>query len=285
MGRFAKGHRPDSRDYGYPSHHGLIAASPPLLEVADHRRFRSGLLWQDNIGMCTGQAMSRACQLWYAANGYGAEILISGLFAYGVGRAQEYAGQDPDTAPPLEDIGAEPGLVLQASQNVGILLRDDYPGPESTNFDRSLTNARPSPDALVRAYDGRGLQFSEVTPAAGDRMRDAIRALMVRRIPVEFAMFVDTAFEYNEGQVIESIDQRDPEGGGHMLTILDASDDEYVDFDNWWKLSPEQAAILGKDPVAWGLDDGTGRMSWPCFERYVQQVLAVKAVPLVRKAA
>lgn len=278
MSRFAKGHRPDSKDYGYPTHHRLIAALPTL-PTADHTPFRKGFIWQGQVGECVGEAFKRACQLWCAANGHGDEVLLSALFAYALGRAEEYAGFAPENLPALADAGSEPGLVLKAAREVGVLLENDYPGPETPGFDPSKVNARPVMSDLVKAYDGRGLEFYTVPIGTG--FRDGIRAAMVRRYPCIFATFVDSAFEDNQGEIITSINEQDPNGGGHMLCVLDASRDDYVVCDNWWRNEAE-GYIWGNPsgPLA-----GTFRVSWACFEAHVQQVLAVQGVPLIAKEA
>jgi hypothetical protein len=188
--KFSLGYKRDSQDYGYPTHHALIAAAPPSLPKADHLPFRKGLIWQDGVGMCVGEALKRAIQLWQEANGHPSDRMISAKFAYDIGRAQEYAGTNPDHAPPLVDEGSEPGLVLRGARNVGLLLDEDYPDPTSPNWDPSRVNKRPGSDALVKAYDMRDLQFSTVSRGAFG-FKDSIRACMVRRHPVKFSMFVD----------------------------------------------------------------------------------------------
>lgn len=277
--RFAKGHKPDSKDYGYPQHHKLMAELPSLL-TPDLTSYRSGFIWQGQVGMCVGEATARAVQLWCAANGFGSEVLISGLLAYTLGRAEEYAGFKPENLPPLQDNGSEPGLVLKATREVGYLMSKDYPDPDSPDFDPAIVNVRPTSAKLVDAFDGKGLDFYQVQ--MGTAFRDGIRAAMLRRYPCIFATFVDAGFEDNRGEIITAINERDPNGGGHMLCVLDASHDDYVVHDNWWHY-PEQGYVWGNQTPGPLL--GTGRMSWACFEMHVQQVLAVKGFPIAQEAA
>jgi hypothetical protein len=280
--RFSLGYKPDSRDYGYPSHHGLIAAAPPSLPRADHLPFRKGVIWQDGVGMCVGTAVKRAIQLWLALNGFPSTAMISGKFAYDIGRAQEWAGQNPDRAPPLVDEGSEPGLLLRAAHNVGLVLDSDYPDPTSLAWNPARVNARPGSDALVNAYDMRGLEFSSVTRGAFG-FKESIRACMVRRHAVIFAMFVDTGIMSNTGAIVTVIDKRDPDGGGHMLTVLDASRDDYAVIDNWWDYAPEEIAWGMPDGNVLGLPRGTWRIAWALLEQAIQQCFAVTGCPLAMK--
>jgi len=284
MPKFPLGYKPDSKDYGYPSHHALMAAAPPTLDKADHLPFRKGLIWQDGVGMCVGTALKRCVQLWQTMNGAGGDRMISAKFAYDIGRAQEHAGTNPDDAPPLADRGSEPGLVLRAAQNVGLTLDSDYPDPTSPAWDASAVNKRPSPDALVNAYDMRALQYSQVTRGAFG-YKESIRACMVRRQPIKFSMFVDTGIMLNNGAIVSAIYDRDPDGGGHMLAVVDASREDYAVIDNWWD-NPDAGATWGMaQGNTLGLPRGVWRISWGLLERAIIQCFAVTGVPFVEKAA
>lgn len=279
--RFPTGYVRDAEDYGYPSHRKLIAALPGLLPTANHLPYRIGPIWQDGVGMCVGTAFKRCVQLWQQMAGLPAEFMVSAKFAYDTGRAAEYAGINPDVAPDLIDRGSQPGLVLRAAQQVGLVLDTDHPDPTSHGWDPAAVNRRPTPDVLVKAYSGRGLQFYRVTPGV-DGFRAAIRACMVRSQPVMFSMFVDTGIMLNTGAIVTAIYEDDPDGGGHMLTVLDASREDYVVLDNWW-----DSADHGID---WGmpagnllqLPRGTWRISWALLERAIIQCFAVSAVPFIR---
>lgn len=280
---YRTGHIADSKDYGYPKHHHLMAIAPTL-PTPNHIPFRKGLIWQANVGMCVGMSFKRCDQLWLAMAGFADEPMASGMFAYGIGRSQEYAGMDPDTVPPLQDVGTEPGLVLQAGQNVGIVSDEDYPDPTSPNWDPSAVNARPGPDALVKAYDARGLTFSDVLPDASG-LKQSIRNVMVRRQPIKIAMFVDSGVMNNTGEIVTSIDRSDPQGGGHEIAFLDASRDDYAVLDNWWDC-PQGGDDWGvPEDNPYGLPRGVWRISWELLETRIQQIHAVTSVPRVRKQA
>lgn len=279
--KFALGYKRDTAEYGYPSHRKLMAVAPSL-PSANHLDFRKGEIWQDGVGMCVGAAFKRCVQLWQEMNGFPSEFMVSGKFAYDVGRSEEYAGLDPDAAPELADDGSQPGLVLRGAREVGICLDSDYADPTSPEWDRAAVNRRPSPDTLVKAYDARQLEFYDVTRGAFG-FKESIRSVMVRRHPVKFSMIVDSGMMANNGAVVTTIATDDPNGGGHMLTMLDASRDDYAVIDNWW-----DRAELGIDwgmPAGnlLGLPRGTWRISWGLLERAIIQCFAVSAVPFVRR--
>jgi hypothetical protein len=284
--RFSKGYKKDSRDYGYPSHHGLMAI-PPTLPTPNLLPFTKGFIWQDGAGMCVAMAVKRAAQQWLEANGYQSQPMISGDFAYKTGRVAERIGQydSPEQAPPIEDGGSEPGLVLLAGRSVGVRLESKCPDPSTAaevlasgvapwSLDR--INDEPSPDDLVDAYDMIGLEFFEVV-APIDERRQAIQDCMVRRQPVIFSLVVDTGFEHNVGEVIRSIDQTDPNGGGHMLCAADASRDLGLVFCNWWRNDSEG--------ISWGDVAGNGILSWELVESNIIQLFAVRAAPLTLRKA
>lgn len=281
MRRFPTGYKPDAQDYGYPSHRKLMAIAASL-PSANHLDFRSGLIWQDGIGMCVGAAFKRCVQLWQNMNGFASEFMISAKFAYDVGRVQEWAGVKPELRPSMTDEGSQPGLVLRGARNVGVALEIEYPDPTSPSWDPSKVNVEPTITDLTKAYDARGLEFYRVTPGAFG-FKESIRSIMVRRHPVMFSMFVDTGFMQNVGAVLTAIFTDDPAGGGHMLTILDASREDFVVFDNWW-----DDELLGIDwgmPAGntLGLPRGVGRISWALLERSIKQCFAVSAVPFIRR--
>jgi hypothetical protein len=281
--KYGLGYLPDDAGVQYPSHHGLVAAGPPTLDTADHIPYRSGTVYQNGVGECVAAWLKRAVQLWQSLNGFESDDMISATFSYGVGRALAYAGVNPDDAPPLVDLGSKPSLVLLGAQQVGVVLEDHYPDPGSATWDTSSVNARPTPDALVKAYDFRGLEFSDVIRGAWG-FKESIRACMVRRQPVGFSLFVDSRIFDNTGEIVTAIDRNDPDGGGHMVGVLDASREDFVVLDNWWSLPgvSDWGLLLGNEhgPA------GAWRMAWPLLERSIIQCLAVKAVPfLARKVA
>jgi hypothetical protein len=281
MRKFALGYQQDAEDYGYPSHRNIMALAPSLPK-ADHLPFRKGLIWQDGAGMCVGTATKRCVQLWQNLNGFASEFMMSGQFAYDVGRAQAFAGLDPDNAPALVDRGSQPGLVLRAAREVGIVLDADYPDPTAPAWNSANVNRGPSPHDLVKAYDARHLEFYQVMHGAWG-FKESIRACMVRRHPVMLSMFVDTGVMANTGAIVTAIFTGDPAGGGHMLTVLDASRDDFAVLDNWWD-NVEQGIEWGM-PAGniLGLPRGTWRISWALLERALIQCFAVAGVPFVRR--
>lgn len=281
--KFRLEYKPDSQDYGYPKHHGIIVASRPTLATPNLYPFRKGEIWQANFGMCTGESTERCAQLWYAANGFGDEIMLSGAWNYLMGMLAQYDGQDPDTVPKkFPDVGAEPGLEFQGLKNLGFLLESDFPSPQSVRFDPDRMFSPPVSSDLVKAYDARDLQWHAVPFTTVATLRASIRSLMVRRIPIKVAMFVDTGVMGNRGEVVTYIDRDDPDGGGHDITVLDASQDGFVQLDNWWSVSPDLAAKLGVMEQPWGALDGTWRITWECLADHCMQALAFTGGPLNR---
>ena len=276
--KFSLGYQRDQGDYGYPSHRALIAALPATLPKADHLSYRGAPIWQDGVGMCVGTAFKRCVQLWQAMNAAAGASMVSAKFAYDVGRAAQYAGTDPDAAPALQDWGSQPGLVLRAAREVGIALDSEYPDPASPAWDPAAVNLRPLPDALTKAYDARGLEFYRVTPGYGG-FKDAIRACMVRQHPVMFSMFVDTGVMQNSGAIVTAIFSGDPDGGGHMLTVLDASREDFAVIDNWWDHAPSGIDWGMPAGNLLGLPRGVWRISWALLERAIIQCFAVTGVP------
>jgi len=285
MPKFGLGYIPDDPDMpvAYPTHHALTAAGPPTLEVADHTPYRRGIIWQNGVGMCVGSWLKRAVQLWQWMNGHTSAQMISGKFAYDVGRAIQHAGIDPDEAPPLSDIGSKPSLVLLAAHELGVVVDEHYPDPDSPEWDPSTVNRKPTPDALVHAYDFRGLEFYDVLRGAWG-FKESIRACMVRRNPVGCSLFVDSGVMANTGEIVTSIDLNDPNGGGHMVGLLDASREDCAVLDNWWDL-PGRVDWGAREVNADGIPRGTWRIAWPLLERAIKQCLAVRAAPFLGKAA
>lgn len=281
--KFRTAYKPDSKDYGYPKHHRLIAASLPTLPTPNLYPFRKGEIWQGPYGMCTGESTERCAQLWFSANGYGDEVMLSGAWNYLMGMLAAYDGQDPESVPKkFPDDGAEPGLEFRGLRNLGFLLEEDFPSPQTLRFDALRMFTPPVSSDLVKAYDARELQWHAVPFTTMATLRASMRSLMVRRTPVKVAMFVDTGVMRNQGEIVTSILRDDPDGGGHDVTVLDASHDEFVQLDNWWCVSPELAARIGVLEQPWGALDGTWRITWECLAEHCMQALAFTAGPLNR---
>lgn len=282
---FRTGWRPDPNPVHRATQHELFAAAPPSLPTPNHMPFRKGEIWQGSYGMCTGESTTRCAQLWYAMNGLGEEVMLSGAWNYLMGLLAPFDGQKPESVPAkFFDDGAAPGMEFQGLQNMGLLLEEEFPSPQSVGFDPERMFRAPTSADLVNAYDATGLQWRSILFANTATLRDAIRGVMVRRGAVKVAMFVDTKVMANTGQLVTSINDNDEFGGGHDIAVLDASNDGFAVLDNWWRVSPELAAKLGIPVQPWGAADGTWRITWDCLFRHCKQALAFTGAPLVKKA-
>jgi hypothetical protein len=93
----------------------------------------------------------------------------------------------------------------------------------------------------------------------------AVAAALKNRIPVTFGIQVDVDFLENAGELIESVNQYELQGG-HMITVLEVQPDGDIVFDNWWR--------------SWGADDGTGVISKALFgSKWVSDVVMLKSAP------
>ena len=281
---FRTGWRPDPEPVHRSTHHELMAAAPASLPTPNHMPFRKGEIWQSDYGMCTGASTVRCAQLWYALAGLGDEVMLSSAWCYLMGLLAPFDGVEPEKVPEkFSDDGASPSMEFRGLQNLGLLLEDEFPSPQSPGFDPERMFRAPTSADLVNAYDATGLQWRSILFANTKTLRDAIRATMVRRAPAKVAMFVDSAMMKNTGQLVTSIDASDPLGGGHDIAVLDASNDSFVRLDNWWNLSPALAKKLGRPAKPWGDSDGTWRVTWDCLFRHCRQALAFTGAPLVKK--
>lgn len=282
--KFRTGWKPDPKPVHRSTHHDLMAAAPPSLPTPNHMPFRRGEIWQSHFGMCTGESTTRCGQLWFAMNDLGAEVMISGAWNYLMGLLAEYDGENPESVPDtFSDEGASPSMEFHGLQNLGLRLEEDFPSPQSEGFESTRMFAAPSSADLVEAYDATGLQWRSILFANTSTLRDAIRSTMVRLASVKVAMFVDSGVMNNTGQLVTAINENDPDGGGHDITVLDASNDAFVVLDNWWRVSPELAARLGIPVQPWGAKDGTWRVTWSCLFAHCRQALAFTGAPLVKK--
>ena len=176
----------DRSDVNYPTHRRL-GSRDKLIEVPSMTPFRDGRVYQGGLQCCVASSLKRAVQLWHGARGIAAPM-VSDLFAYYVGRAQEYAGQDPDNAPMVADVGSIPELVMLGTQRVGLVTESTFPGAASYWSDppAERVNREPSPDIISTAYDARGLQFHAVDTSYG--LRSAVSDCLIRGCPVILAV-------------------------------------------------------------------------------------------------
>ncbi len=252
----------DLRDYDFRDR--LAVVSPPAGASLSLLPFRAGRLEQDGVSACVGFAVARALHICFLANGHTAAPVPSPLYLYYNGRAAESAGADPESAPPLEDRGSYPRLVMQACRALGFCPNGDWP------FSYSKRNTRPQMRCYRRAYDQRGFEFFRILSSGSARIEE-VKAALAMRYPVIFGMPVDKAFTEHKGaDPIDSINVAEIVGG-HMMTVV--AWDGSVMFDNWW----------GAD---FGFGDGFGRLSEEMFgSALVGDIYAVKAAPLYAKGA
>jgi hypothetical protein len=272
----------------YPKARHVLGSRPsrmgalPLLAKPNHFPFRGRRIDQLNANSCVAFDMARRMQLFFAANGQGGVILPSALDMYFKGRAEDYAGTDPDLRPGLRDDGTIPLNMLKAVSAQGFVLEQDY--PYSDHPDRIA--AEPPASLYVKSYAQHGLRWGhidELGAARVSRVADALR----HRCPVGFGMTVDEAFQENSGQRVTSIDGNRIVGG-HMMTVLAVLDAQLIaEFrdsihlpsdaqpgdiltDQWW----------GSD---WGLPgSGLGVIAGSLFgSPWVDDVSMLEAVPPV----
>lgn len=269
----------------YPKARHLLGGRPMRMGATQTLRkpsllaFRSAPLRQGAANSCTAFDLTRRLQLFFAANGMtppDAPMIAAALDLYFKGRAEEYAGSDPDTRPALTDTGTIPYFLLRAVVNQGFALESDYPYSD----DPTRIIAEPPPSLYVKSYSQRGLMWGEIDEVATARISRSVDCL-IHLLPVGFGISIDEAFEQNQGERITAID-RTKLVGGHMLSLLAVLDGDMIDelraelprdvvvgdilFDNWWR--------------NWGTPSGFGVMSAALYgSSYVNDVSAIEAVP------
>lgn len=261
---------PDERDF--PAER-LLGVGASTVVPASMARFRVGTLEQRHAGSCVAFALTRAIDMALraeaerrgAANPTDLPLGAPG-FVYFNARQQEVvdAKNAGRPAPPIEDRGSYPRLAMRAVQKLGFCADEAYPYAEALEH----INAPPPAHAYRFAFDQSGLKYYRVSSTGIARVAEVARALAHGK-PAIFGMFVDDAFMRNRGDRITSVNQSDPDGGGHMMTVLDVTETEVV-VDNWW----------GND---WG-DMGIGRLSHELFgSSVVSDVYIIEAAPSYSK--
>ena len=271
--RFGLGYRRDPHNVraAYRPHASLdvspLLPSPSLLPWW----LGQGRIWQADVGACVAATWTWQYHAYHACRG-NPQPLASVIGMYSLARCQEDSGRDPDTLGPLDDVGSYPANIMIAARDVGIISEAQWPSPASPTFDRTSVCRRPRPDDCVDAYDRRGLKWIAVEKGSTwQETRDTVRGLLQAGYPVGFAMFVDTAFMRNQGGIVTRTNERDPDGGGHAMAIVDATRDTDAQIGNWWR----------RDEVGaeWGLPNGTGRISWQLLHDVGGDMLALSAAP------
>lgn len=199
-----------------------MGALAPLAKP-DHTPFRGPKLDQLQANSCTAFDMARRIQLFCAMNGMGANVHAAELDIYFRSRAEEYAGLDPDSRPPLLDQGTQPLNVLRVVEAGGFALASDYPYSD----DPQRIAAEPPPSLYLKSYGQRGMRWGEIDEVATARSARAAEA-MVHRTSVGFGMTIDGAFAANSGQRVTTIDPTNIVGG-HMMTVLAILDAELIE--------------------------------------------------------
>lgn len=273
----------------YPKARAVLSTRParmgvlPPLSKPNLLPFRGTRIDQLNAAACVAFDLTRRLQLYFAANNLGANLLASPLDIYWKGRAEEFAGTDPDERPALLDQGTIPVNALTAIAAEGFALWDDYPYTD----DPKRLASEPPASLFVRSYAQHGMQWGHIDEVGSARI-DRTKGALLQRCPVGFGITVDEAFMQNAGQRITSINEKYLVGG-HMLTVLAVLDADLIRelrdsmplpadaqagdvlFDNWWT------------STQWGLPGyGFGLMSGDLFgSSWVDDVSMLEAVPPV----
>ena len=247
-------------------------------KTASLRKYRHRRLFQGGHGACVAKAIGRALHVGMQLDGVEDPPMPATRHLYEIGRAQEHAGSDPDTRPPLFDRGMYPALALEAVRKLGFCEWDldpygskwseHYSGPRLG----SHINDRPPSTALRNAIDQSGLRWFDASYATGRNRSEAIADGMNAERPIGFiiGMDVDTPFLHHRGsERISSIDPNQIEGG-HMLWIADILPGGHALIDNWWE--------------EWGgvddIDDGFGILDVDLLgSRYVRNVYGILSHP------
>ncbi len=270
-----------------PIGHLLAQVLNTNLTNGDMSPFRDAQVRQKNQGECTGAGYRRAGQLWFAVRNIMAASLSDQGF-YTLGRLQDYAGMNPDNVPPLADTGADPVLVAQAANKVGLLLARDWPGPGDPGHIVVNRNVEPPSDLLLGAYERRGLRAYEVTWAPG-QLQSVAYTLLRSGVPLMAAFCADgIAVTDPKSGIVSNLPPKSR--ADHWVTLLDsgmrpeASPLSFGLWDNWWDNADDPDPDLR---IEWGdrsLDpryDGTWRLDWRAADAGLALVLALDFVPAI----
>lgn len=256
---------PDARDRPLRD---LVAVRTAKMD-ANHRPYRRARLLQGGAGACFAFAAARAIHMSLLIQGQEDPPIPSPAYIYWNGRAQAYRNV-PEVQRPraLDDMGTRPREGMQAIRALGFAPWDAAP------YDPRDVRTRPPRDAYMRAYDQRGLTFYRVP---NESRVNGIATAMQVGATVILCMRVDEPFLWNEGAVVDTID----EGrvvGGHAMAVLDLTRGT-VDVDNWWD-------AWGPPREVWA-EGGIGALSFDLVNhhRAIIDVYAVLAAPTYSEAA
>lgn len=295
--RRALGWRKDPGDAVYASHGHLVRAlrargdALPPLPTADLRSFRGEPIYQGGVGACFAFDLTRRFQVWNKARGL-PDDLVSPRTIYWAGRAQEFAGQDPElVVQQMDDSGTYPSLGYTAVERLGFVPWSRCPYPMGEDawdpvWIDQVVHQSPPPAIWADAFSQRGLETARVFEAGTERVR-SVALLLTERLVPGFGMQVDLPFLRNRGERITSVTPTLLQGG-HAMSVL-----AVVNRDG----SPVQAERIGSAPTDevlswdvvvdnwwddWGAPDGTGRISAGVFgSDWISDVTTVNFVPRV----
>jgi hypothetical protein len=210
-----------------PPAHEMLRARMKLVEplpLPDQSAFVSAIIDQGYANSCVGCGMAGGFDQYQRANGIAEPVMPSPTFFYTIARLQEWAGFDPKLIPKLTDSGAEPDLLCQAMKNLGYVSWQSCPYPTEPDVlsDDSamqrIVNAPLAPALIPRAYDLRGMRWHTIPVGPG--AMEMIAQALQHRLGVVFGQFVDSAYCDSRGQVITTINENDPNGGGHFQAAV-----------------------------------------------------------------
>lgn len=228
---------PPAASSSYQSGHRMLARARAAdllpLDRASLFRFRGAPLEQGPIGSCFAFGCTRAFQLYRAAHSPESSVeaavaasdaeIASPRWLYYAARAGEFAGDNVDSMPPLEDTGSYPYLGFEQIRQLGFVPWSSCPYPKGAELDdpeqaREVIAKQPSPNVVLDAFDTRGLETARVAGAGLERVRQ-VAALLKQRCPVGFGMQVDNDFLRNTGGVIQDVNRFFVQGG-HWMQVL-----------------------------------------------------------------
>lgn len=269
--------RPDERDLPVEKLFGFAPTKSEIVVPASMIRYHVGILDQRDASSCVAFALTRAVDMRLRVDaersGLGSASVTLGApgFVYFNARQQEIVeamarGSEPRA---IGDNGSYPRLAMRAIQRLGYCPEASYPYEAAlTEIRAARLEARPErppPTMTYRhAYDQAGLRYYRVSSSGQQRVADVARAIG-QQAPVVFGMFVDTAFMQNRGDRITSINDDDPDGGGHMMCVVGVTLEDVVITNSWG--------------AAWG-QNGIARISHALFGSFLaSDVYAVVAAP------
>ncbi len=239
------------------------------------------VLDQGPTGSCTGHANAGAIYTTLAQNPATCIPIPSPLGIYTVGRCIDRAG----TTPALTDSGANPDSVERGIAEFGITAMK---GPTSDG-----RNSDCEPSTLNNEPDLGDLEKDAIFKLEGQYALDptspdfipTVRAVLVAGYAVNFAVFVDTAFENWDPKSgpIGKPNTSDPNGGGHDLYCdgyhevigADGKVETVLDFANSWGTTQWGEAGYGEfGPAGYTPDASDPNVGWSCV--YVMSVKPVE---------